>query len=243
MQYNKPRYDKNDFSDGGKIASVRPIFKKKLRHELENYRPVSILNTFSKIYERYIHNSLTPFVDNFLSVFISAYRKTYSSNHVLIRLIGNWKQSLDGKKFIAAVPMDLSKAFDCIPHELLIAKMHVYGFELNTLVFFYSYLKNRKKNVKLNNMYSVFQVLLSGQRDLITNLEIESNKATEWFKVNNMIVNPDKFQSIITDRKGQTNNPTKLTIDGSEISSENSVTLLGLEIDSKLNFDKHVSKL
>ena len=79
--------------------------------------------------------------------------------------------------------------------------------------------------------------------DLITNLEIESNKATEWFKVNNMIVNPDKFQSIIIDRKGQTNNPTKLTIDGSEVGSENSVTLLGLEVDSKLNFDKHISKL
>ena len=58
-----------------------------------------------------------------------------------------------------------------------------------------------------------------------------------------MIVNPDKFQSIVIDRKGQTNNPTKLTIDGSEISSENSVILLGLEIDSKLNFDKHISKL
>ena len=278
--------DKNDFSDGGKIASVRPMFKKKPRQELENYRPVSILNTFSKIYERYIHNSLTPFVDNFLSVFISAYRKTYSSNHVLIRLIENWKQSLDRKKFVGGLLMDLSKAFDCIPHELLIAKMHAYGFELNTLVFFYCYLKNRKQNVKINNTYSVFQVLLSGVpqgsilgpilfnifindllmnienselhnfaddntiscssetlRDLITNLEIESNKAAEWFKVNNMIVNPDKFQSIIIDRKGQTNNPTKLTIDGSEISSENSVTLLGLEIDSKLNFDKHISKL
>ena len=58
--------------------------------------------------------------------------------------------------------MDLSKAFDCIPHELLIAKTHAYGFELNTLVFFYSYLKNRKQNVKINNTYSVFQVLLSG---------------------------------------------------------------------------------
>ena len=95
-------------------------------------------------------------------MFISAYRKTYSSNHVLIRLIENWKQSLDSKKFVGAVVMDLSKAFDCIPHELVIAKMHAYSFELNTLVFFYSYLKNRKQNVKINNTYSVFQVLLSG---------------------------------------------------------------------------------
>ena len=76
-------------------------------------------------------------------------------------------------------------------------------------------------------------MFIRNTKSLITNLETESNKATEWFKVNNMIVNPDKFQSIIIDRKRQTNNPTKLTIDGSEISSENSVTLLGLETDSK----------
>ncbi len=58
--------------------------------------------------------------------------------------------------------MDLSKAFDCIPHDLLIAKMGAYGFETDTLVFFYSYLKRRKQNVKINNIFSTFQVLLSG---------------------------------------------------------------------------------
>ena len=58
--------------------------------------------------------------------------------------------------------MNLSKDFDCIPHELLIAKMHAYGFDLNSLTFFYSYLKNRKQNVKINNTCSVFQILLSG---------------------------------------------------------------------------------
>ena len=58
--------------------------------------------------------------------------------------------------------MDLSKAFDYIPHNLLISKMHTYGFSIDSLKIFFSYLKGRKQNVKIDNTYSVFQVLLSG---------------------------------------------------------------------------------
>ena len=58
--------------------------------------------------------------------------------------------------------MDFPKAFDSIPHDLLIAKMHAYGFSKNSLVFFYSYLKTRKQNIRINNTHSIFQILLSG---------------------------------------------------------------------------------
>ena len=58
--------------------------------------------------------------------------------------------------------MDLFKAFDCIPHKLLIVKMHPHGFDQDSLTFFYSYLKNRKQNVKINNTCDIFQILLSG---------------------------------------------------------------------------------
>ena len=58
--------------------------------------------------------------------------------------------------------MDLSKAFDSIPHDLLIAKLHAHGFSIDAVTFFYSYLKRRNQNVKINNTHSVFQVPLSG---------------------------------------------------------------------------------
>ena len=61
--------------------------------------------------------------------------------------------------------------------------------------------------------------------------------------MNNMIINAEKFQAIIIDKKGQNNNPTEINIDEKKVNSESSVLLLGSEIDSKLNFDKRISKL
>ena len=92
--------EKDKYSEEPKTALVRPVFKKDERNKMENYRPVSILNGMSKIYERFIHDSLSSYAENILSNFISAYRKTYSSNHVLLRLIENWKKSLDKKNLV-----------------------------------------------------------------------------------------------------------------------------------------------
>ena len=85
----------NKFSANAKTATVRLIFKKGDWTEIKNYREVSLLNIFSKIYERSLHENLTNSVDTFLSKFISAYRKSYGSNHVLVRLKESWKKSLN----------------------------------------------------------------------------------------------------------------------------------------------------
>ena len=146
---------RNTFSDSAKVASIRPIFKGKgERTEIKNYRSVSILNCFSKVYERFIHENLTSSVTNFLSDFISAYRKGYSTNHVHLRLIENWKAVLNSNLFTGAASMDLAKAFDSTPHDLLIARLHAYGFSFETLTFLNSYLRNCKQCVKINNICS-----------------------------------------------------------------------------------------
>ena len=112
--------------------------------------------------ERVIKSQIVPYMDFHLSEFVSAYRKHYSSQHVLIRLLEEWRQNLDQNFIVGAVLMDLSKAFDCIPHDLLIAKLHAYGFSKQSLTYIYSYLKGRKQRVKIGITESELLELLSG---------------------------------------------------------------------------------
>ena len=72
-----------------------------------------------------------------------------------------WKKPLDNKNSVGPVPMDLSKTFDCIPHNLIIVKLHAYGFNENSLTFFQPYLKRCKQYVKINNTHSLSEELLS----------------------------------------------------------------------------------
>ena len=101
------------------------------------------------------------------------------------------------------------------------------------------------KNSDLHNFAddNTISCVSSSLNELISELEKEGNIATQWFRDNSMIVNPEKFLAIIIDRKNQKNNSQKLTVDEKVTTSFENVTLLGLEVNSKLNFDEHVSKL
>ena len=145
-----------------KSAAVAPFYKCDDKTDKKNYRPVSVLNSFSKIFEMVIKDQIVPYFDKYLSIFISAYRKRYSSQHVLIRLIEEWRDKLDQNLMVGAILMDLSKAFDCIPHDLLIAKLEAYGLDITSLTYIYSYLKGRKQSVRINNIYSIYLLILSG---------------------------------------------------------------------------------
>ena len=79
--------------------------------------------------------------------------------------------------------------------------------------------------------------------ELLRLLQKESEVAIKWFSDNNMIVNPKEFQAIIINRQNRSNHSCCLTINNAEIKSKESVTILGIEIDNKLNVEKHVSKI
>ena len=133
-------------------------------NEKKNYRPVSILNSLSKFFENGMKEQLIPFFENCFSAFISAYRKEYSSQNVLMWLVESWRRCLDQSQLVGVIFMDLLKAFDCIPHDL-IAKLEAYGLSLSALAYIYSYLKCRKqcrKSVRINSITSIYLDTISG---------------------------------------------------------------------------------
>ena len=150
------------YPDMLKEACVTPVFKKDDRLRKENYSPISILNTFSKVFERYILEQLTPFFNVIMSQFLSAYRKNFSCPTVLLRLIEQWRQHLDSNKIVGAVLMDLSKAFDCLPHDSLIVKLEAYGLDREMVKLVYSYLKDRKQAVKVKGFVDILKSIISG---------------------------------------------------------------------------------
>ena len=101
-------------------------------------------------------------MEEYFSPLISAYRTNYSSQHVIIRLLEEWRKKLDDNFVVGAVLTDLSKAFDCILHDLLIAKLAAYGLSEEALMYILSYLSNRKQCVRINDTYSEFENIIMG---------------------------------------------------------------------------------
>ena len=180
----------------------------------------------------------------------------------------------------------MSKAFDCIPHDLLIAKLAAYGLSEEALMYILSYLSNRKQCFRINDTYSEFENIITGVPQgsmlgpllfnlsindlfffiliasvhnfaddnrlsafaenvskLINILQSESEVITDWFKKNQMIVNPDEFQVIITHKKKGDHTNENVVIDNKQIKNIPSVELLGIQLDDKLSFSPHISNI
>ena len=92
------------------MASAVPFDKgKRNKNDISNFRSVIVLNTFSKFYEEVIKKQLVGFAEHYLSPFISAYRTNYSSQHVIIRLIEEWRKKLDNNFVVGAESTDCQK--------------------------------------------------------------------------------------------------------------------------------------
>ncbi|MCW4342517.1 MAG: reverse transcriptase family protein [Candidatus Thiodiazotropha endolucinida] len=139
-----------------------PLHKKNDPLNKENFRPVSILPVASKAYERIMHNQLSSHFEYLFNPYLAAFRKGFGCQSTLLRLLEDWRRALDGHECAAAILMDLSKAFDCLPHCLLLEKLKAYGLSKEAVGLLESYLTDRKQQVKIGPHSSSWEKILKG---------------------------------------------------------------------------------
>ena len=105
---------------------------------------------------------LSTFFENILSKFQCGFKNGYSTQHCLLRILEKWTFAVDNNEAFGALLTDLSKAFDCLSHDLLIAKLHSYGLSLTFLRLLSDYLSNRKQRIKVENIFSKWQNIETG---------------------------------------------------------------------------------
>ena len=202
---------------------MAPPFKKKSKTSKDNYRPIGILPNISKI-----------------SMWIS---QRINAQHCLVSMIGKWKESADHGGAFDALMTDLSKAFDCLHHELLTAKLEAYGFDIKSVKLIQQYLSNRKQRV-CDLFYFLVRVAFASYagdttpysanktNDLvIREIKHFSEVIFKWFYFNYMKINSEKSHILFSG-----NDKVSANIDYNIIISENKNELLGIILDSKVSF-------
>ncbi len=139
-----------------KLAKVNPFFKSGSAQDVNNYRPISILPTLSKLIEKHVHDSFMAYLNhyNLLSKSQSGFRKNHSCETALVSMLDKWIKALNEGKFVGVIMIDFRKAFDLVDFDILIRKLKIYKCSDHTINFFKSYLYDRKQVVNLNGVLS-----------------------------------------------------------------------------------------
>ena len=273
------------FPDELKVGDVRPVAKKEDPNNKANYRPITLLPIISKIFERVLFEQIEKFSQNILSPKLCGFRKDHSTQHALLNLLKNWQKTLDKSGVIGTVLMDLSRAYNCLPYDLLIAKLFAYGFEDSPTSLISDYISKKCQRVKIRFAFSSYLETLRGvpqgsilglilfnifMNDLIffiqetevcnfadditvylcaLNYKEAGHKLSNdtyivlnWFKVNSMVANPSKFQIMFLESKID-NSKITFAIENKEIKCKREVKLLGITIDEKFTFTRHIANI
>lgn len=157
-------FQSGEFPNLLKIAKILPLHKKEDVQDACNYRPISILPTLSKIFERIMYNRLSDYFEynKVLNDKQFGFRKKRSTVQALTTIVGWILKGLDEKESALGVFCDLSKAFDCVHHGILLAKLDHYGIQGTDLKLCKSYLENRKQIVEIKGEKSSEQKIKMG---------------------------------------------------------------------------------
>ena len=139
-----------------KRAKVIPIYKKKTKSDMNNYRPISLLPVVSKILEKIMHKRVYSFLDRNEFFFHNqfGFRAKHSTELATSLLIDRVCNALNKNMKAMTIFLDMSKAFDCVDLNLLMQKLHNYGIRGQAYSWFYSYLHGRSQKVMVNGKFS-----------------------------------------------------------------------------------------
>ena len=140
-----------EFPSYWKEAKVKPLFKSGAKDDINNYRPISILPTVSKLIVNWVDSQFSVYLNNFnlLHESQSGFRPKHSTETALIHMIDSWLRAVNVGKIIGCVLVDFRKAFDLVDHNILLKKLECYKCNEACLKWFESYLTNRIQRVFL----------------------------------------------------------------------------------------------
>ena len=144
------------FPDTLKVACVIPIFKKGDKDDLGNYRPISLLPIITKIFEKAIKNQIVKYLEKheILNKYQYGFREKLSTSDAILRFTEHTLDCFENGRYSASLFCDLSKAFDCVSHAILLKKLNTFNFNASSIKLIKSYLENRKQSVRLEDEIS-----------------------------------------------------------------------------------------
>lgn len=144
------------FPDALKVACVIPVFKKGSKDDLSNYRPISLLPIISKIFEKAIKKQIVEYLENhnLFNKYQYGFREKLSTTDAIVKFTEHTLECFEKGRYSAALFCDLSKAFDCVSHAIMLKKLEKYNFSLTSIKLLRSYLETRKQSVRLNGEMS-----------------------------------------------------------------------------------------
>ena len=149
-------FEFGEFPEILKIAQVTPLHKKESKLNFLNYRPISLLSVFSKIYEKLIYTRIYSYLtkNNLIYNKQFGFRSNYSTNHALVSITERIRNLVDSGLYVCGIFIDLEKAFDTVNHNILCDKLNYYGLRGNVNKLIQSFLADRTQYVSINGFVS-----------------------------------------------------------------------------------------